>query len=143
MKDFGMKPRKLRGTAKSDTTNLYWVTTEDHDEDWFILGKTTRAAEKYHIEYEGYEPGDARAELILSAGQDLIPGPLPRHAQLEDLQKLGFEVLNADPNGRSVRRSGRTFVEGHLESMVAGVRDDMHEEMGKGRPWGTSRRREN
>jgi len=40
--------------------NLCWVTTDDHDEDWFILAKTRRAAESYHIEYEGYEPGDAR-----------------------------------------------------------------------------------
>jgi len=123
--------------------NLYWVTTDDHDEDWFILAKTTRAAESYHIQYEGYEPGDARAELILRTGADPIPGPIPRHAQLEDLQTLGFEILNPDPNGRSVRRNGRTFLEGHLESMVAEVRDDVQESTGKGRPWGTSRRREN
>ena len=87
--------------------------------------------------------GTPRLKLILPAGEELFQGPIPRHAQLKDLQKLGFEILNADPNGRSVRRSGRTFVEGHLESMVAGARDDMHEEIGKGRPWGTSRRREN
>ena len=136
-----MKRRKPK--AKSDTINLYWVTTEDHDEDWFILAKTTRAAENYHSQYEGYERGDAQAELILPAGEELLQGPIPRHAQLKELQKLGFEILNADPNGRSVRRSGRTFVEGHLESMVAGARDDMHEEIGNGRLWGTSRRREN
>ena len=29
----------------------------------FILAKTTRAAENYHVEYEGYEPGDAEAVL--------------------------------------------------------------------------------
>ncbi len=130
-------------TRAGRLVNLYWVTTDDHDEDWFILAKTRRAAESYHIEYEGYEPGDARAELILRTGADPIPGPIPRHAQLEDLQKLGFEILNADPNGRSVRRNGRTFLEGHLESMVAEVRDDVHEAMGKGRPWGTTRRRGN
>ena len=130
-------------TGPGGFVNLYWVTTDDHDEDWFILAKTTRAAESYHIRYEGYEPGDARAELILRTGADPIPGPIPRHAQLEDLQKLGFEILNPDPNGRSVRRDGRTFLEGHLESMVAEARDDVHEATGKGRPWGTSRRREN
>jgi hypothetical protein len=130
-------------TRAGRLVNLYWVTTDDHDEDWFILAKTRRAAESYHIEYEGYEPGDARAELILRTGADPIPGPIPRHAQLEDLQTLGFEILNPDPNGRGVRRNGRTFLEGHLESMVAEVRDDVHESTGKGRPWGTSRRREN
>ena len=54
--------------------NLYWVTTDDHDEDWFILATTGRTAETYHIQYEGYEPGDARAELILRAATDPIPG---------------------------------------------------------------------
>ena len=51
--------------------DLYWVTTDDHDEDWFILAKTRRAAESYHIEYEGYEPGDARA-LNRSYAQERI-----------------------------------------------------------------------
>ena len=130
-------------TRPGRLVNLYWITTDDHDEDWFILAKTARAAESYHIEYEGYEPGDARAELILRTGANPIPGPIPRHAQLEDLQKLGFEILNPDPNGRCVRRDGRTFLEGHLESVVAKARDDVREATGKGRPWGTSRCREN
>ena len=67
----------------SSMVKLYWVTTDDHDEDWFILARTIRTAESYHIQYEGYEPGEARAELILRAGTDPIPGPIPRHAQLE------------------------------------------------------------
>lgn len=132
------KTNKARSIVK-----LYWVTTDDHDEDWFILATTARTAESYHIRYEGYEPGEARAELILPLGTDTILGPIPRHAQLEDLQMLGFEILNPDPNGRCIRRNGRTFLEGHLESMVAEVRDDTLEAIGKGRPSGTTRRREN
>jgi len=37
-----MKPVKRhepKAKAKSDAINLYWVTTDDHDEDWFILAK--------------------------------------------------------------------------------------------------------
>jgi len=120
--------------------NLYWVATDDHDEDWFILARTARTAENYHVQYEGYAPGEARAELILRAGTEPILGSIPRHAQLEDLQVLGFEILNPDPNGRCVKRNGRIFLEGHLESMVAEVRDDAHEAIGKGRPLGTRRR---
>ena len=123
--------------------NLYWVTTDDHDEDWFILARTGRTAESYHIQYEGYEPGDARAELILRAATDPIPGLIPRHAQLEDLQVLGFEILNPDPNGRCVRRNGRTFLEGHLESIVTELRGDAQEAVGQGRLSGTARRRNN
>jgi hypothetical protein len=126
-----------------NVVNLYWVTTDDHDEDWFILARTGWTAEGYHIQYEGYEPGDAQAELILPGGTDPIPGPIPRHAQIEDLQRLAFEILNPDPNGRCVRWNGRTFLEGHLESMVAEVRDEAHEALGQGRPSGTARRRKN
>jgi hypothetical protein len=43
---------------------------DDHDEDWLILARTARMAESYHIQYEGYEPGDARAELILRAATE-------------------------------------------------------------------------
>ena len=132
------KTNKARSIVK-----LYWVTTDDHDEDWFILATTGRTAESYHIRYEGYEPGEARAELILPVGTDPIPGTIPRHAQLEDLQMLGFEILNPDPNGRCVRRNGRTFLEGHLESMVAEVRNDTLKAIGKGWSLGTTRRREN
>lgn len=70
--------------AKTDKpgriVNLYWVTTDDHDEDWFILARTSRTAESYHIQYEGYEPGEARAEFILRVGTDAIPSPIPGHA---------------------------------------------------------------
>jgi hypothetical protein len=50
--------------------NLYWVTTDDHDEDGFILARTGRTAESYHIQYEGYEPGDAG--LNSSCGQQRV-----------------------------------------------------------------------
>jgi hypothetical protein len=49
---------------------------------------------------------------------------------------LGFEILNPDPNGRCVRRNGRTFLEGHLESMVTELRDDAQEALGQRRPSG-------
>ena len=138
-----MKPVKRhepKAKAKSDAINLYWVTTDDHDEDWFILAKTARAAESYHVEYEGYEAGGAQAELILRRAAGQISGSVPRHAQLTDLRKLGFEVLNPDPNGRIVRLGGHTFVEGHLESLVAEASDNTWEALGEGRPLGTKRR---
>ena len=139
MQDLGMEKRNPRMPVKSSRTNLYWVTTEDHDEDWFILARTAQTARRFHTDYEGYEPDDAHAELILRAVEDQIPGPIPRHAQLEDLQKVGFEVLNPDPNGRIVRLAGRTFVEGLLESLLAEASDNAWEAQGEGRPHGTKR----
>ena len=141
MQDLAMKGHKLK--AKRTAVNLYWVTTDDHDEDWFILAPTARAARHYHTAYEGYDPGDAHAELIARRLADPVSGPMPRHAQLADLQKLGFEVLNPDPNGRIVRLAERTFLEGHLESLWAEASDNAWEALGEGRPLGTKRQWEN
>lgn len=58
---------------------------------------------KYHIQYEGY-----------------VPGPIPLHAQLEDLQMLGFEILNPDPNGCYVRRNGGTCPRSNWERSAMG-----------------------
>jgi hypothetical protein len=114
--------------------DLYWVVTMTMMKTGLFWLERPGRRKATTFQYEGYEPGDARAELILRAATDSIPGPIPRHAQLEDRQMLGFDILNPDPNGRSVRRNGHTFLEGHLESMVAEVRDDA-QEVGKGRPW--------
>jgi hypothetical protein len=45
---------------------------------------------------------------------------------------LGFEILN--PTNGCARRNGRTFLEGHLESMVIELRDDAQESLGQGQP---------
>ena len=63
-------PRK-RSKAKSPSRplKLYWCTTPDHDEDWFIVARSAAAASREHEDdegyegYEGYEGGDAEAEL--------------------------------------------------------------------------------
>ena len=45
--------------------NLYWVTTEDHGEDWFIVANTAEEAATFHEKQEGCDYGDATAEMIL------------------------------------------------------------------------------
>ena len=44
---------------------LYWVTTEDHFEDWFVLAPSPEEATQYFENYEGYNEGDAEAEEII------------------------------------------------------------------------------
>jgi hypothetical protein len=61
---------------------LYWVTTEDHDEDWFIVASSPQEATQYYENMEGYDPGDAKAEEILD-----IPENVPVEKRLI-LQKL-------------------------------------------------------
>jgi hypothetical protein len=123
---------------------LYWVTTEDHGEDWFILARHPRSAERYHVETEGYEPGDAHAERIMPVPKGLLDeGHLPRHAQFPDLRKLGFTILASETAARIVRLSGRTFMEGALEQMIRTADDNMSEARGDGRPNRTRRARAN
>jgi|SRR5208282_231126 len=123
---------------------LYWVTTEDHQEDWFILARHSRSAECYHVETEGYEPGDARAERIMAVPKGLLgESRLPRHAQLPDLKKLGFKILSGEPAARNVQLKGRTFMEGALEQMLRIADDNLSEARGEGRPNRTRRPRAN
>ena len=124
-----------RAAAAKGRVMLYWVSTVDHDEDWFIFATSTRSAAKFHAEYEGYDSGEAAAEPILAA--QAAAGPFPRHAQIDDLAALGFEILKGGSHGRSVKYRDRTFVEGHLESLIAEIDDNNSEAAGEGRPRGT------
>jgi len=45
--------------------NLYWVTTEDHAEDWFVLANSAEEAAIFHEDTEGYANWDTMAEMIL------------------------------------------------------------------------------
>jgi hypothetical protein len=74
-----------------------------------MLAATAQTARRYHTEYEGYARRDAHAELIMRVVAGQISGPTPRHAQLADLRKLGFEVLNPDLHGAH-RKAGRMHV---------------------------------
>jgi hypothetical protein len=121
--------------------NLYWVTTLDHDEDWFIFARTPRVAASYHEDYEGYDTYDAKARLVIANVQ--LPkyeqGPPPCHAHIPDLIALGFEVVGTDPYQRGVRFKGELFVEGYLQSLVVQGDASLREAAVFGRPNGTKR----
>jgi hypothetical protein len=135
-KRLGSGRSKARSSRRQ--VNLYWVTTPDHDEDWFILARSPESAAEFHTSYEGYDSERAEAELILPSVVGVVldqPEPhnkvywtsYPRHAQLEDLQKFGFAIVNDGKvsSRRIVRLAGRTFQEGDLEVAVAAARRKM------------------
>lgn len=113
-------------TAKPRSLNLYWVTTDDHDQDWFVIAASRRAAEKWFEDYEGYDQYPAAAELIMKVPPEIAlhntPGPrwadrehpsfqkTSRYAQIEDLAKLGFIILKHGDHGRTVKLGNRTFM---------------------------------
>lgn len=110
---------------------LYWVTTDEHDEDWFIVASSSQEASKLHEDMEGYNPGDAKAEAILD-----IPEKMPAEPGWPSeglLRSLGAEFLQNDQS-RVVEIAGRKFCEGMLESRLNEIIDDAFEARGEARP---------
>jgi|ERR1700733_5067182 len=107
--------------------NLYWVTTLDHNEDWFIFARSPRLAASYHEDYEGYDTHDAKARLVIAQVelQKYEQGPPPCHAQISDLIALSFEVVGDDPDRRSVRFKGELYVEGYLQAALVQATDKL------------------
>lgn len=109
---------------------LYWATTEDHCEDWFIVASSTHEAARLHEHLEGYDDGDAIAELVLD-----IPGNITLEKgwpEEELLETLGGRFINRELP-RVVEINGRKFSEGLLESTLRSLDDDVFESMGQGR----------
>ena len=110
---------------------LFWVTTDDHDEDWFVVASSPKKAARYFENYEGYGPGEATAEQILD-----IPENIPAETgwpSSELLLELGaIFIMKGDT--RVVEIGGRRFIEGMLEAIVNEVTDDLFEILRNERP---------
>jgi hypothetical protein len=50
---------------------LYWCTSPDGDEDWFVVVESAREACRFHEDGEGYDVGDADAERIMALPAEL------------------------------------------------------------------------
>ena len=50
---------------------LYWCSTDDGDEDWFVVADSARTARTFHEGAEGYDPGDASAERVAALPSSL------------------------------------------------------------------------
>ena len=116
--------------------NLYWVTTEDHAEDWFVIAPSLQEASSFHEDAEGYDIGDATAELVteIPDGVKADPG-----WPSDDVLLSCGAIIVADGSARVVKIGERTFCEGLMESTIRTLDDDMFEAVGEGRPNKTSR----
>ena len=109
---------------------LYWVTTEDHHEDWFIIASSKNKASKLHEEFEGYDMGSASAQEILS-----IPDNISVEAgwPSEDvLFSVGATFIKED-EPRIIEINGKQFAEGMLEAHLKESDDDVFELLGEKR----------
>ena len=104
--------------SNKQTIKLYWVTSADHVEDWFIFANSARQARAYHEHYEGYDKGDAHSRLIVSdvTLKEFQNGTPPCNAQFQDL--VGFENAGTIPNRRGAKFNGEIFREGILEAII-------------------------
>ena len=109
---------------------LYWVTTEDHDEDWFIVANSAEQASKFHEDSEGYNPGDACAEEILAIPDNVLSETGWPSNEL--LLTLGAKFISIEST-RVVQIGERTFCEGLLDGIIREIDDDIFEKRGEGR----------
>lgn len=94
---------------------LYWVTTEDHHEDWFIVASTAGDATTFHEEEEGYDYGEASAKKILKIPQSMSTNTGWPSEEL--LCELGAKFLRLE-QPRVVEITGKKYCEGLMESIV-------------------------
>ncbi len=116
--------------------HLYWVETEDHHEDWFVVARSARRAARWHEKAEGYDDGDAVATLVVP-----IPGNLEAPEgwpSYELLEACGGRFLRSE-TPRVVEIEGGRFVEGYLEHEIRQRLDERFEALGQGRPNQTKR----
>jgi hypothetical protein len=109
---------------------LYWVTTEDHGEDWFIVATSPEEASKYHENMEGYGPNEATAEEVLDIPEYVSAEPGWPSDEL--LLAVGAKFLMNDEY-RVVEIGGKRFCEGMLEATINEINDDLFEEYGEER----------
>lgn len=126
--------RRKQGDEE-ERLHLYWVQTDDHDEDWFIVATSPAEACQFHEAQEGYAPGDAWAEFVAT-----VPATAPDREDGWPSDALLIACgakLDRTTTPRVVRFGRRTYAEGMLEGELRKVTDDVSERVGHGRPNGT------
>ena len=109
---------------------LYWVETEDHHEDWFIVASSEVDACIFHEENEGYDPGDATATEILTIPENI--NTETGWVSEEVLLSVGAKFINEE-QPRVVEINGQQYVEGMLDAHIRELQDDLFESNGEER----------
>jgi hypothetical protein len=106
--------------SNKQTIKLYWVTSQDHNQDWFIFAESASAARAYHEQYEGYNQGDAQSRLIVShvTLKEFMNGTPPCNAQFQDLYQIGFEDAGTIKQRDKAGLNGEIFRDGILEAII-------------------------
>lgn len=126
---------------------LYWCTTEDSEEDWFVVARSSRSAARWFEENAGYERWEVRARAVRPIPVDVYHALVERRGAPVDppfcpdlamLRDTGADVLRVQAP-RVVQIGDEVFVEGILDLEYQRQLDDALEADGRGRPNGTVR----
>jgi hypothetical protein len=133
------RSKERNGMATKQAYNLYWVTTEDHGEDWFVFARTPRSAAKSHEDYIGYEPGDASAlQVLKDVHLPRFESERPPYcASIDDLKQLGIEVVEPEPHQRHVSLGGDPLAVGCFNPLVLLCAEEVAEAFANGRRSGS------
>ncbi len=100
--------------------NLYWVFTDDHHEDWFMVANSVGEAMMLHEDLEGYECGEAYAQEVMEISSAIKVGP---GWPSEEVLKACGAIFVSSETPRVVKIAGTTYCEGLLELTVR-IKDD-------------------
>ena len=102
---------------------LYWCTTDDGDEDWFMIAHSAREAEQQYASEEGYDLGDAAAEFVMllppelqAKGDEIVGWPT------RDMLVACGAVFLREKTPRMVKIGEREFTEGLLDHTIQQIR---------------------
>lgn len=69
-----MAAREAARLQRERHFSLYWVSTNDADEDCFVVASTTRGAARFFADAEGYEVDDVDVERVVGLPRELQTG---------------------------------------------------------------------
>ena len=107
------RPRAAKKTRKARSPKLYWVTTADHGEDWFVVALGEGEACVFHEDAEGFDRGDADAELVCRLPAALSKTKVGWPSD-DVLNACGAEIVSPKGKPRVVKIDGRVFGEGDV-----------------------------
>ena len=96
---------------------IYWVTTSDHCEDWFVIAAGKNKAKSFFANYEGYNYRDVSAlELFPVSKEYQTKGAY--HPSTKVLKKLGFKI---DTGGQThiAWKNGKVYQLGNTTKNLA------------------------
>jgi len=102
--------------------NIYWVTTPDGDENWFVIAPTKCEAEIFHESAEGYNENYANAKLVSEIPKKIctkfkLSSNKANWPPMDLLETLGAKILSKS-NPRIINVNGKVYKEGNFTERI-------------------------